>query len=91
MIKLKRILVPTDFSESARHALTYEQSALYIIQVETDVKYGNFISLKDQIALAVSQVRDTYARRILGKTLTELTPEEQEAVFDKYPIRIISP
>ena len=75
----------------SRHALTYEQSALYIVQVETDVKYGRFISLKDRIALAVTQVRDNYARRILGKTLTELSPEEQEAVFGKYPLRIISP
>ena len=74
-----------------RHARTYEQSALYIIEVETDVKYGNFISLKDRIALAVTQVRDNYARRILGKTLTELSPEEQEAVFWKYPIRIVTP
>jgi hypothetical protein len=73
------------------HARTYEQSALYIVEVETDVKYGNFISLKDRIALAVTQVRDNYARRLLGKTLTELTPEEQEAVFGKYPIRIVSP
>lgn len=75
----------------SRHARTFEQSALYIIQVETDVKYGDFITLKDRIALAVSQVRDNHARRILGKTLTELSREEREAVFGKYPIRIISP
>ncbi|MEJ2583792.1 MAG: hypothetical protein P8Z38_01715 [Robiginitalea sp.] len=73
------------------HARTYEQSALYIVEVETDVKYGNFITLKDRIALAVTQVRDNYARRLLGKTLTELSPEEQIVVFGKYPIRIVSP
>ncbi len=75
----------------SRHARTFEQSALYIVEVETDVKYGNFITLKDRIALAVTQVRDNYARRLLGKTLTELSPEEQVAVFGKYPIRIVSP
>ena len=73
------------------HARTFEQSALYIVEVETDVKYGQFITLKDRIALAVTQVRDNYARLILGKTLTELTPQEREAVFGKYPIRIASP
>lgn len=75
----------------SRHARTFEQSALYIVEVETDVKYGQFITLKDRIALAVTQVRDNYARRLLGKTLTELSPQEQEAVFGKYPIRIVSP
>ena len=74
-----------------RHARTFEQSALYMLQVEADVKYGSFVGLKDQIALAISQVRDTYARRTLGKTLTELDPQEREAVYEKYPIRIISP
>lgn len=75
----------------AGHARTFEQSALYVLQVEADVKYGSFVGLKDQIALAVSQVRDTYARRNLGKTLTELDPQEREAVYEKYPIRIVSP
>jgi hypothetical protein len=75
----------------AGHARTFEQSALYVLQVEADVKYGNFVGLKDQIALAVSRVRDTYARRTLGKTLTELDRQEREAVYEKYPIRIISP
>ena len=75
----------------SRHARTFEQSALYIVEVETDVKYGQFITLKDRIALAVTQVRDNYARLLLGKTLTELSPEEREAVFGKYPIRIASP
>lgn len=73
------------------HARTFEQSALYIIEVEPDVKYGSFIGLKDRIALAVSQVRDTYTRRILGKTLTELSAEEREVVFGKYPLRIVTP
>jgi len=75
----------------SRHARTFEQSALYIVEVETDVKYGNFITLKDRIALAVTQVRDNYARLLLGKTLTELSAQEREAVFGKYPIRIVSP
>lgn len=75
----------------AGHARTFEQSALYVLQVEADVKYGSFVGLKDQIALAISRVRDTYARRNLGKTLTELDPQEREAVFEKYPIRIVSP
>lgn len=92
LIVSDQLISPLQMGELvSRHALTFEQSALYIIQVETDVKYGNFIALKDRIALAVTQVRDNYARRILGKTLTELSPEEQEAVFGKYPIRIISP
>jgi hypothetical protein len=75
----------------ATHARTYEQSALYIVEVETDVKYGDFINLKDRIALAITQVRDNYARLLLGKTLTELSPEEQEVVFDRFPIRILTP
>ncbi|MDM9630764.1 hypothetical protein [Robiginitalea aurantiaca] len=75
----------------AGHARTFEQSSLYIIEVEQDVKYSQFVSLKDQIALAISEVRDTYSRIILGKTLSELTVSEQEAVFEKYPIRIVTP
>lgn len=75
----------------SRHARTFEQSALYIIEVEADVKYGNFITLKDQIALAITKVRDQYARTLLGKTLTELTPGERQVVYGKYPVRIVTP
>ena len=74
-----------------RHAREFEQQAVYLVEVEDDVKYGAFIRLKDQIALAVTRVRDDYARRYLGKTLTELTPEERLAVFEKYPLQLISP
>ncbi|MGB5188480.1 MAG: hypothetical protein WBN54_00300 [Robiginitalea sp.] len=73
------------------HARTFEQSSLYIIEVEPDVKYSQFVSVKDHIALAISEVRDLYSRAILGKNLTELTTSEQAAVFDKYPIRIVMP
>jgi hypothetical protein len=75
----------------SRHARTFEQSSLYVIEVEPDVKYSQFILLKDQIALAISEVRDTYSRVILGKTLSELTASEQAAVFEKYPMHIVSP
>jgi hypothetical protein len=73
------------------HARTYEQSSLYIIEFEMDVKYSQFVSVKDQIALAISEVRDAYSRAILGKTLSELTASEQAAVYEKYPIRIVIP
>ncbi|MGA9239661.1 hypothetical protein [Robiginitalea sp.] len=73
------------------HARTFEQSSLYIIEIEPDVKYSQFVSVKDQISLAISEVRDLYSRTILGKTLTELTTSEQAAVFEKYPIRIVMP
>ena len=73
------------------HARTFEQSSLYIIEIEPDVKYSQFVSVKDQISLAISEVRDLYSRSILGKNLTELTTSEQAAVFEKYPIRIVMP
>ncbi len=73
------------------HARRFEDQASYVVEIEDDVKYTSFVILKDQIALAITQVRDNYARRYLGKTLTELTLEEQQVVFDKYPIRIVSP
>lgn len=92
MIVSDQLVTPAQMLELvSRHARTYEQSALYTIQVEADVKYGNFIALKDRIALAITEVRDQYARRVLGKTLTELTLQEREAVNGKYPIRIVSP
>jgi hypothetical protein len=73
------------------HARRFEEQAIYVVEIEDDVKYTSFITLKDKIALAITQVRDDYARRYLGKTLTELTEEEQEVVFFKYPLRIVSP
>ena len=73
------------------HARTFEQSSLYIVEIEPDVKYSQFVSVKDQISLAISEVRDLYSRSILGKNLTELTTSEQAAVFEKYPIRIVMP
>lgn len=73
------------------HARRFEEEAIYVVEIEDDVKYASYIGLKDQIALAITQVRDNYARRFLGKTLTELNEEERDAVFLRYPIRLVSP
>ncbi len=92
LIVADQLVTPGQMAELvSRHARTFEQSALYIVQVEADVKYGSFITLKDQIALAITKVRDQYARTLLGKTLTELTPGERQVVFGKYPVRIVTP
>ena len=74
-----------------QHARRFEEEAIYVVEIEDDVKYASYIGLKDQIALAITQVRDNYARRFLGKTLTELNEEERDAVFLRYPIRLVSP
>ena len=53
MIKLERILVPTDFSESARHALTYG--------ISFATEYGARLSLLHVVeTLAVSYATDLF-------------------------------
>lgn len=92
LIVADQLITPEDLQARVqRHARDFREQAVYSVVIEDDVKYAAFIRLKDQIALAVTQVRDDYSRRFLGKTLTELTPEEQAAVFGIYPLRIIAP
>ena len=92
LISSDQLITPEELLAQVQlHARRYEAQAVYVVEVEDDVKYNSFIGLKDQIALAITQVRDDYARLFLGKTLTELTTIEQEAVFYKYPILIVSP
>jgi nucleotide-binding universal stress UspA family protein len=74
MIRLKRILVPTDFSESARHALTYGlsfareyEAELVLLHVVEVVPVGYASDLFPAPMAAVFQEISAYARAELGK------------------------
>jgi nucleotide-binding universal stress UspA family protein len=74
MIRLKRILVPTDFSESARHALTYGLSfareykaELLLLHVVEVVPVGYASDLFPAPMAAVFQEISAYARAELAK------------------------
>jgi len=74
-----------------RHARQFGPEAWYIIEPEADVKFSSLQALQDRIALAISQVRDQYSKTVLGKTWTELNPEERSLVSQKFPLRITLP
>ena len=74
-----------------QHARQFGPEAWYIIEPEADVKFSSLQALQDQIALAISQVRDQYSRSVLGKTWTELNEEERDLVSQKFPLRITLP
>jgi nucleotide-binding universal stress UspA family protein len=81
MIRLQRILVPTDFSESARHALTYGLSfareyraELLLLHVVEVVPVGYASDLFPAPMAAVFQEVSTYARAELAK-LAEVVRE----------------
>ena len=74
-----------------QHARRFGQEAWYIIEPEPDVKFGSLQALQDRIALAVGEVRDQYARTVLGKTWIELNPEERALVSQRFPVRITLP
>jgi nucleotide-binding universal stress UspA family protein len=78
MIKLKRILVPTDFSESARHALTYGVSfareygaELVLLHVVETLTVGYASDLFPVPMAEVFQEVSTYARNELSKLAEE--------------------
>ncbi len=75
----------------SRHARKFGPEALYIIDMELDVKYRQFISLKDRIALAIHEVRDQFARRIYGRTLLELSQGEKTDLENRFPLRVVTP
>lgn len=87
-----RLITPEQLSEQVlRHARQFGTQAWYIIEPEPDVKFSSLQALQDQIARAVSSVRDQYARSVLGKTWTEMNTEERALVAEKFPLRITLP
>jgi universal stress protein A len=78
MIKLKRILVPTDFSESARHALTYGvsfareyQAELILLHVVETMAVGYASDLFPVPMAEVFEEISGYARGELAKLAVE--------------------
>jgi len=74
MIKLKKVLVPTDFSESARHALTYGVSfakeygaELVLLHVVENLTVGYASDLFPVPMAEVFQEISGYAKAELGK------------------------
>ena len=74
MIKLRKVLVPTDFSESARHALTYGTSfareyhaALVILHVVENLTVGYASDLFPVPMAEVFQEISGYARTELAR------------------------
>ena len=73
------------------HILQFQEDAVYVLDIESDVKYSELIRLKDEIALAITTVRNNYARSRFNKTFLELNPEETAQVTRQFPIMIVSP
>jgi nucleotide-binding universal stress UspA family protein len=78
MIKLQRILVPTDFSDSARHAFAYGLSfaseygaELILLHVVEQVPMGYASELFPVPMGEVFQQMTAYARTELGRLLSE--------------------
>jgi nucleotide-binding universal stress UspA family protein len=74
MIKLKKVLVPTDFSESARHALTYGisfareyQAELVVLHVVENLTVGYASDLFPVPMAEVFQEISGYAKAELAK------------------------
>ncbi|MDG1572396.1 hypothetical protein OZ410_08715 [Robiginitalea sp. M366] len=86
-------LVPEEILKARifEHARRFGAQARYLIEPEPDVKFRGFTRLKDQIARAVTEARDQFARRVLGKPLTELTPTETQWVALRFPMDISLP
>ncbi len=74
-----------------RHAREFGREALYVVELELDVKYRQYVYLKDRIARAVNEVRDEYSRRVFGKTLTEASEAEKLLLENRFPIRVVLP
>ena len=78
MIKLRKVLVPTDFSESARHALTYGisfareyEAELTLLHVVENLSVGYASDLFPVPMAEVFQEISGYARAELAKLGTE--------------------
>ena len=70
------------------HARRFGPQARYRVAPEPDVKFRNVTRLKDQIAVAVTEARDQFARQVFGKPLGSLSPEEAAWVNTQYPLEI---
>jgi nucleotide-binding universal stress UspA family protein len=89
VIKLKKLLVPTDFSESARHALTYGTSfareygaELTLLHVVENLTVGYASDLFPVPMAEVFQEISGYAKAELAK-LAEVTREKDVAVVEQ--------
>jgi nucleotide-binding universal stress UspA family protein len=79
MINLKRILVPTDFSESARHALTYAvsfareyEAEIVLLHVVENLTVGYASDLFPVPLAEVFEEISGYAKLELGKLAAEV-------------------
>jgi hypothetical protein len=85
MINLKRILVPTDFSESARHALTYAVSfareykaEIVLLHVVENLTVGYASDLFPVPMAEVFEEISGYAKIELGKLAAEVRSKGAE-------------
>jgi nucleotide-binding universal stress UspA family protein len=82
VIKMKKVLVPTDFSESARHALTYgmsfakEYGAELVLHVVENITVGYASDLFPVPMAEVFQEISGYAKAELAKLAAEARQRE---------------
>ena len=70
------------------HARRFGPQARYRVAPEPDVKFRNVTRLKDQIAVAITEARDQFARQVFGKPLGSLSVRETEWVSTQFPLNI---
>ncbi len=87
MIKLKKVLVPTDFSESARHALTYGisfareyEAELQVLHVVENLTVGYASDLFPVPMAEVFQEISGYAKAELAKLAAEARARKVDVI-----------
>ena len=74
-----------------RHLRSYGADAVFVVEMDPDLKFREYMAVKDQILLVIDGVRNQYARERFGKTLASLTDAEKALVDKRYPIQVIFP
>ena len=59
--------------------------AVVSLQTHPQTKYNTFIKVQDEITKAFHELRADYAKKVLGKTIEELSDEEKKQLKDAYP------
>jgi hypothetical protein len=74
-----------------RHLRSYGADAVFVVDIDPDLSFRDYMAVKDQILLVIDSVRNQYAQERFGKTLASLTEAEKAMVDRRYPIQVIFP
>lgn len=74
-----------------RHFRDYRSETVFVVTVDPDLRFREYLRVKDQLLSVINTVRNEYAVATFGKSIANLDEKERQQIDAAFPIQVVFP